>query len=123
MSQVAKYMIKKDWKEFSLNLGMVQAELVGLTGSHLCGLQAHSHLEIWFTEEPTEEQKSMIDLYWDGLTETSAEAVGYYSQEELQNAVQAARLDAVTKTFDELSVAQKKIIMGVSPTAEELGIV
>lgn len=122
MAEVAKYMIKKEWKEFSLSLDKVKTELESLAGPQFCGLQAHAHLEIWFKEEPTQEEKELVDAYWEGLTDSSAEAAGYYSQQQYQDAIQAAKLDALTKSFDQLSVAQKKLLMGLTPSAEELGL-
>ena len=120
MAEIAKYMIKKDWKDFKLNLNLVANQLASIVNS-FCGLQAHSYLEFWFKEEPSEEEKSLIDLYWDDLTESSEEAVRYYSEEQFQSAIQAIKHDALLKTFDELSVAQKKLLMNLVPTPEELG--
>jgi len=66
------------------------------------------------------EQDGYGDYYFEAiLSETAA----YDLIQARPGAILTAKEDATTKTWDQLSVAQKKIIMGLEPTNEELGLV
>lgn len=65
------------------------------------------------------EQDGYGDYYFD-LIQTEADA--WDQAMARPAALDAAKLDATTKTWDQLSVAQKKIIVGLDPTNAELGL-
>jgi len=119
---VAKYNIEVNWKEFNVSLSMVEEWMKENAGEQYCGNSAGQTLQLWFLEEPSEEIKSAVLAYWDGLDEESDEATTYVSQSTISDAIQTAREDAVTKSWDNLSVAQKKLITGLTPTVSELGL-
>ena len=83
MADVAKYMIPLQWKEFKVSLPKVHEWLLANAGEQYCGTQAHSILEVWFKEEPSEEVKELIPMYWEDLQPESEEASAYKSQEDL----------------------------------------
>lgn len=119
MTDVAKYSIDLTWKNFNLSLPAVEAWMRSNAGELYCGNSAHTVLQLWFLEEPSEEIKAAIVAYWDALTDQSEEATSYFSQAQARDAELAAREDAVTKSFDQLSTQQKKLLMGVSLVASD----
>lgn len=79
----AKWSMKLEWKEFNLSLSEVEVWMKANAGEHYCGNQAHSCLELWFLEEPSEEIKEAIEAHWDALEDNSDEAEAYQSYEDL----------------------------------------
>lgn len=112
--QVAKYSMRLDWKEFNLDLNAVEAWMRANAGEQYCGNQAHSCLELWFLEEPSQESKDAIEAYWDALTEESEEATAYESNEERQEAIAALKASAKAKLIagTPLSEAEATAILG-----------
>jgi hypothetical protein len=84
MPTIAKWSMRLNWKEFNINLGDLETWLKTNAGEHYCGNSAHSCLELWFLEEPSEEIKEAIQDKWDLLDEESDEAVSYKSNAELR---------------------------------------
>jgi len=113
--QMVQYQHSLAWKEFNLNLDSVKAAIAALSIAGFAGLSAsESELKADFSEVPSDESKAAIDAYWAGLTDESSEATSYYSRTALQFALIAARADAATKAYDDLSVQQKKLIAGTN---------
>lgn len=76
--------IELNWKEFNVNLDMVQAHMKGLDSS-CCGLSGNSKLEVHFDNDDL--SQDVIDeaiSYWDGLTEGSPEATGYAAMQQIK---------------------------------------
>lgn len=119
---VAKFSIDVNWKEFNVYRPKIEEWMIAHAGEQYCGHCAGEKLQFWFLEEPTQEVKDAVIAYWDSLTVESVEATSYVSQLSINAAMQAAREDAVTKSWDQLSVAQKKLISGLTPTVSELGL-
>lgn len=117
--------MKLEWKEFNVNLKTVLLKIHDIAPS-ITGLSTPSFADgsscLRVDGEITSEQAIAIRDYWDELTETDLEATSYRSGLEIKAAIEAAKLDAVDKTYDLLSVAQRKILLGLTPTSEELGI-
>lgn len=80
---VAKYMISLEWKEFNVDLEAVEAWMRANAGSSYCGNQAGTKLELWFYEEPEQDNKDLIALYWEDLNEESDEVASYKSALEV----------------------------------------
>lgn len=111
-----------EWKEFSVNLDVVDAWLKANAATNYLGMVAGALLSIYYSEKPADETIQAINDYWTGLTEESDEATSYIPESTIQEAIAAARVDAVSKTWDELSTAQRKLALGLTPTREDLGV-
>lgn len=90
------YSIQKQWKEFKLNLAKVEEKMKTIAGDKYVGNQAHSVLEFYFSEEPTQEVKDAVDAFYDGLTDQSPEAQ-YKSAADIQAEVAAKKASAMAK--------------------------
>lgn len=106
------YSIIKEWKEFNISLDILETWMRANMGDSFTGNQAGSSLELWFTEEPSEEIKTALDNYWDAIDEEHEVATEYVSSQSLIDAESRAREDAVTKAWDALSIEQKKLLSG-----------
>ena len=109
------------WHPFSVNLASVETWVKANTTDYV-GNSSDTDLTLHFTSEPDEAAKAAVRAYWEALTAESPEAVAYMPQADIVAAIAAARLDAVAKPWDSLSVAQKKLLMGLTPSADELGL-
>lgn len=101
------FKIELQWKEFNIDLRALDAKM-RLDYASYTGNQAYSILELWFSEELSQEDKDAIVAYWDGLTEESDEASSYESAADLEadriakKASAKAKLEALGLTEDEL---------------------
>lgn len=77
------YKLTLQWKEFNVDLRALDAQLRQDYASYV-GNQAHNVLELWFSEEPSEQEKADIQAYWDGLVDQSAEAQSYQSAADIE---------------------------------------
>jgi len=105
------YKLELQWKEFNINLEVLDAKLRQDHASY-SGNQAHNVLELWFTEEPSQEEKSNIQIYWDAITSESEEVTNYQSKEQIKA---AKEVDKATKL---VSAIAKLETLGL--TAEEI---
>lgn len=106
------FKIELQWKEFSVNLPMLDQKLRAEHPEY-AGNQAHNILELWFTEEPSQEAKEEIVAYWEALDEESEEATSYKTQAQIEadaaadkaakKASAAAKLEALGLTADEIA--------------------
>jgi len=111
--------IDYNWKNFSVNMEKVYVAIKAIDANCL-SLSANYFMQVHFTEEPTEESKIAIQAYWDSLTEESIEATSYISKAEIEAKYNELKVDITTKSFDQLSAVQKKMLMNLPITAEEL---
>jgi hypothetical protein len=118
---IAKGSIQLDWKNFNVNLEKVFTTIKELD-ANCCGISANTKLEVHGVEAFAEANETAIKAYWESVESNSIEATSYYNAEQFRTALEAAKADAVTKSFDQLSVAQKKILFGQAVTAAELGL-
>lgn len=102
------HMMKLEWKEFNVDLKTLDAQLRASYPTY-AGNQAHSCLELWFTEEPSQEDKELIQLMWDEIdSDQHAMAQSYQSagvvkaEAEAKKASAKAKLAALGLTEDEL---------------------
>lgn len=101
------FMIKLEWKDFSVDLRALDAQLRA-DYEHYKGNQAHSYLELWFDEEPSQEDRDAIDALWAAIDENHAMAQSYESYQDVKAAADAkrasakAKLEALGLTEDEL---------------------
>ena len=109
------------WHPFPVNLASVETWVKANTTDYV-GNSSDTDLTLHFTSEPDEAAKAAVLAYWEALTAESPAAVDYMPQATISAAIEAARLDAVAKPWDSLSVAQRKLVMGLTPSYEELGL-
>lgn len=111
--EVAKFKIDLSWKDFSVDLNAVGDWLKANAGESYCGTQAYSILEVWFTEEPDQNVKDAVALYWDELSPDSPEASSYKSQSDRNAEIEAkrdsakAKLKALGLSDDELAALMR----------------
>ncbi len=108
------------WKEHSLNLGAISTWMRVNAGEHYVGNSADYALTLWFTEEPTPEILDYIQTYWDGLDEASSEATSYKSTSQIRDRMEELKADIPAKTWNQLNMAQRKIVVGVELTDDDL---
>lgn len=127
------YCVTKEWKEFNISLNKLSDELKSLFPEHetnpvFTGIQAMSKLELWFDKEIegygkdedgniTAESGSdaeTIENLWNAIDESHEIATSYVSRQSLVDAEQRAKEDIPSKTFDNLTTQQKKMLAGVS---------
>lgn len=91
------YKIELQWKNFNIDLPALDAQLK-LDYPSYVGNQAHSVLELWFSEEPSQEAKDAIDALWAAIdTDQHAMALSYQSMAQVQAAVDAQKVSAKAK--------------------------
>ena len=112
------YSIIKQWLEFRIYLPDLEAWLKALGGDNYKGLSADYALTMWFSEEPTEQQKTDIDAQWDGLSE-EGETAKWTQYDNRNKAVEAAKLNLLTAAFDTLLPAERKLLLAMTLTDED----
>jgi hypothetical protein len=90
------FSIKLQWKEFSVDLRGVDTKMRLDYPTYIAN-QANSEFELYFESEPSEQEKTDIQAYWDALTDQSAEAQSYESQADIETARLAKVASAKTK--------------------------
>lgn len=108
------------WKEFNVSISAVITALVSVCPLVQSNQACVDGLILYFSEEPSDEQKAAIQSYWDALTVESPEATGYHSQASIKDKEAELRADAATKAWDALSVCQKKLALNVPVTVAEI---
>ena len=125
------YKVEKNWKAFSISLDKLSNELKVLFPEHetnpvFNGTQAYSVLELWFDKQIEGYGKDedgnittvegsdaeTIENLWTSIDEDHIIATDYVNAQDLSDAENRAREDAPTKTWDNLTTEQKKIISG-----------
>jgi hypothetical protein len=114
------YSIKLEWHAHNIDLQAAET-YVKANFSNCVGNSADTALTFWFTEALTEEQEQIVRDYWASLDATSNEAQSYVAGADLEAAHAALKSGLASKTWDNMSVAERKIVLGQSLTREELG--
>lgn len=116
------FSIELPWKSFNVNLQWVESYVNSLTaGPHYAGCSADTKLTLWFRESLSAEDAQEVTDYWESLTEESAEAMNYVSQDQITARIEELKADMLSKSWDEMSLAQRKILMNQSLSNTELG--
>ena len=119
MSEV-KYILEFDWKEgLSINLGIVSNAIKALDVNY-CGCSADNNLRFHFLEVVTPETLAAIEAYWDGITAESVEVTSYKSDAEIRAKIAELKAGILSKNWDVMSLAERKLVTNQSPTIEEL---
>lgn len=113
------YSIVKEWKSFRVNLPDLEDWLKDVGGENYKGNSADAVFTMWFTEQPGYEAEGVIEDYWESLTEE-----GEYDKWALYTfrnaAVEDARVGLLTAAFDDLIVAERKLLLNMSLTSADL---
>lgn len=114
------YSVKLEWHPHNLDLKTVQA-YVKANFPNCVGNSADTALTFWFTEALSTGQEQNLRSYWAALGDVSPEAQSYVPANVLNDRIAELKADAVTKTWDQLSAVQRKLIVGQNVTKQELG--
>ena len=108
------YQIQLHWKEFDINLQELDSQLRASYPSYV-GNQAYSVLELYFSEEPTEQEKEDIQALWDGIEDDQHQlAQSYTSQEDILTDKEVKKQSAKTKLLAlGLTEAEVQALLGV----------
>ncbi len=110
------------WKGFSLDLPSIELWLRANAGEFYVGNSADEGLTLWFSEQPDQADLDAVQAYWDALDEESDEASNYVSKEDIVAAISTLKAGIPAKAWDDMSVAERKIVLGQMPTNAELGL-
>jgi hypothetical protein len=117
------FTIQKEWKEFNISIPNLQTELKANYPQYV-GCSANSKLELHFSSEPSQEEKDTIDAYYeslDGSDYVSAEDLKA-QEDELEAAILVMKQAVISKTWANMSAVERKIVVGLKPTREEMGL-
>lgn len=119
------FSIRLEWKEFNISLPDVNAWVKANANNeeYYTGLSADSGLTFWYSEEPNQDTKDALDTYWTSLDEESDEAMSYVSSSSIEEVVVELKDGIPNKSWDQMSQAERKIVLGQLPTNAELGLV
>ena len=116
------YSIPLAWKAYNVNLAAVDTWIKTNIGEAYLGNSADTKLTLWFSYEISEIQKQLVQDYWDDMTINSVEAESYVSQANISDVIADLKATMINKDWNDLTIAERKLIMGQQPTLEELGL-
>jgi hypothetical protein len=85
------YTINYSWKQFNINTPKAIEAMQALIQTQIVASCCNSSLQVHFNEEPTQEEKDLIQMYWDDLIETSTEATSYKSSNQIKQETETAK--------------------------------
>jgi len=110
------YSIKLEWKEFNVCLEDLEAHLRAEYPNYV-GNQAANALDLYFSEEPSEEDRQAIQDHWDEI-----DGSNYLSAEDFKQIVADTKLGLLSKSWDEMTAVERKIALNMEVTREEMGL-
>lgn len=116
------YSHKLQWKKFPVSILDVEVWIKANCGANYVGNSAAEDLTLWYTVEPTQEMKDALEVYWASLSAESSEAANYVSVQALRAACDALKAGLASKSWDSMSIAERKLVLGQMPTKAELGL-
>lgn len=126
-----KSSLELKWKEHNVDL-VAFSEWVKSVEPSCCGTSADYKLTLWFTDDLSTEVRDAIEAKWKELDSTEHDMVkSYKSREQIQqehklrqDAIKSKKLEAVNKTWTNMSKTERKLVMGLDDevTNEELEI-
>jgi len=108
------------WKEFSVNILSVETYFIA-TYPDYRGNSADTALTIWFSEEPSDEDKADIQAYWDGILVDSVEATSYVSAQQVTDRIADLKAGLLAKSWDTMDAVERKLVLQLSVSNAELG--
>lgn len=115
--------MRLEWKEFNVSLENLEAHMRANFPQYV-GNQAAQALELYFNEEPSEQEKEDIQAHWeslDGSDYLSAQDLAAQA-EELKQAIIDMKSTLVSKTWDQMTVTERKVAMNMEVTRSEIGL-
>lgn len=116
------FVVSLNWKPFNVDTATVSRWMKSNFGESFNGVSAAKELHVVFNRELTAKEIEMVEMYWDAITEESEEAVNYVPASVIREKISQLKQQAVKKSWEELGVAQRKIMMGLTPDREDLGL-
>jgi hypothetical protein len=114
------YSVKLEWHPYSIDLKAVQTYITANFPTCL-GSSADYNYTLWFSEELTDEEKSDIQAYWDGILVDSTEATSYVSLQQITDRIDELKTGLIAKAWDDMTAAERKIVVGAAVSNAELG--
>lgn len=105
--------IKLEWKPFKIHLPVFESSIKALSGNNYKGNSADSALTLHFEVEPTDVVKAHIQTAYDALFE-SGENARISKMQKRERAVNAATISIPLQNWDQLTTAERKIMMKLS---------
>jgi len=117
------FIIKKDWKETSISLENLEKHMRANFPSYV-GNQAHSCLELYFSEELSAEDIALVDAHWDSLDGSDYKSAEQKAIEakQLEDAILNAKKALVSKTWAQMSEVERKLVLGLEVTRTDMGL-
>jgi hypothetical protein len=115
------YSIKLAWHSHNIDLPAVEA-YVKANFPNCIGNSADVALTFWFTEALSTEQEQNLMSYWAGRSALSVEAISYVSNAAIMEAIRVMKIGLLLKTWDLMTAAERKIVLGQNLSKAELGL-
>lgn len=116
------YNLDLQWKSFNIDIPTVTAAVVALEGDNYVGCSADHDLSLHFTTKPSDDNIAEIKSYWDGIAEQGNEHSKYCAQATIISTISSLRTGLISKEWADMSVAERKIAVGLTPTRADLGL-
>ena len=91
------------WKSFNVSCDSIKTWLEANVETEFLGMSANSSLQIHFEQEPLQEEKDNLQVYWDALSEESDEATSYQTGEQIKAAQEADKAAKVASASAKLA--------------------
>jgi hypothetical protein len=114
------YSVNLEWKEFSVSLLPIEAYFIA-TYPDYRGNSSDTALTLWFSEELTDENKTAIQAYWDGILVDSTEATSYVSAQQVTDRIAELKTGLIAKSWDTMDSVERKLVLQLSVSNAELG--
>ena len=109
------------WHPFSVNLASVETWVKANTADY-DGNSSDTDLTLHFLSEPDDATKAAVVAYWEALTAESPEATSHKTGAQISAVIADLKSGLVSKSWDAMSVAERKLVLGQTPTLSELGL-
>lgn len=116
------FSVRLEWKPFNINIGHIEEQVRSLCkNGEFVGSSADSALTLWFNCELAPEDVAALQAGWDALDENSEEALSYVSAADLMKRMEEMKEAMIEKSWDEMSLVERKLMLGRAVTRNELG--
>lgn len=117
------YELRLKWKEVFVNLSNLDSHLRASHSTFL-GSQANRELILYFSDELSAEAEQTIRNHWESLDGSDYKSSEQIQAEkvELAEAIRVTKEGMISKSWDQLSTVERKIMMGLEVSREEMGL-
>lgn len=105
------YSLLLNWKSFKVDLPSMESWLRNSAVGSFLGGSADMAYHLWFSEEPSENVKAMVQQHWDSLSEQS-ESAKIALREQRARTVAYAKANLPYIPMGQWSPAEIKLFMG-----------